>query len=73
MKPIDPDAVFPLDSFARVRWLGPDGGWRSGIAIVGGRSVTVLDQHRGEVAELSRNEFEYDTPRDDEGNPKDQQ
>lgn len=68
---IDRGQIRPLDKCEKIRWLGPNGGWRKGVLV---RSAmdgvrTALDLHRMEVVSLAGTQFEYDLPKDDDGHP----
>ena len=53
----------------KVRWLGPDGGARTGCVVHhDARGVTAVDLLRQEVVQLHDGWYERDQPKDDEGN-----
>ena len=71
LKPIKPQYVTPINELRRVRWLGPDGGWRSGYVALEYLSLLIaIDDHRNEQVLLFYGEHELDVPKDDEGKPR---
>lgn len=72
MKPIDACFFKSLDAQPRVRFLGPDGGWRLGWFIVESLEGTAIlfDEARREIVLAAYEfEFEFEPKRDDDGNP----
>jgi len=71
LKPIDKSNEWPLEDFQRVRWLGSDGGWKSGCVLASdGNMFCVLNEHTRTVSKMAFDELETDNPKDDAGNPK---
>jgi len=70
LKPVDASMVTNFADLPKIRWLGPDKGWRSGVLVrmgLNGDDIAI-DLHRQSVVELG--EWELDEPKDDAGNPK---
>lgn len=65
-------STWPLSARPKVRWLGADGGARTGVEVAHMSSgmTCAIDLLRQEVTYLEFGEYEIDTRKDDEGNAK---
>lgn len=76
LKPINAKFEFPLDKCSRMRWRGSDGEWQLGWRIYtdegdGARDLFVaLNEHNRTIVLLVEGEYEYDLPKDSNGNAR---